>query len=351
MGREGWPRAVDRLFSMGYVPAEESITRYRRWVKSRTWSQDVKKHMNAWGFLQLSRDLKALGVIPWELKHVRTQAKERHWARCTRSFRVKADEWLRVQAVRNLAPRSLITLRYELLSLGTFLGIHHLSYKDLTYPHAIAWLEQVRSSGLVATGINQKLHVAKRFYAWLKARKLVSDSPLETFRSARVSRKLPKILEEAEVVRLIRAARPGRQVAVLEVLYASGCRVGELCKLDLAKVSFEEATARTVGKGGHETIVYLNESALSAIRSYLPLRDAILRRHGCGQEKALFLSGYGSRITPFAVREIVEQVVQRANLGKHVYPHMFRHAFATHLLNRGADLYSLMQFLGHKNIQ
>ena len=352
IGRERWPQAVDHLFSKGYGPAERTVSGFRKWVAHQeSWSPNLKAKINPWGFLRISKTLKIRGVIPWELKHTRTRAREGRWASCARPFRIEVEAWLRLQRVRNLVPSTLLSLKAELLTFGGYLRMHRLAFERVTYSDALSWLEGVRDSGLSTSTLNHRLSVVKRFYAWLKARRIINETPFDTLQCIRRRYKLPRILEEPEVVRLIRSANSCRARAILEVLYASGCRAGELCKLDLNQVSFAEKTARTVGKGGHERVIYFNESAIKAIKAYLPTRQRILRKCGIADEKALFLTRQGTRLTLCSVIGMVKIASERARLGKHVHPHMLRHSFATHLLNRGADLFSIMQFLGHKNIQ
>jgi integrase/recombinase XerD len=185
-----------------------------------------------------------------------------------------------------------------------------------------------------------------------RARKLISDSPFEELRSVRVTSKLPRVLSENEILRLIRGASTLRDRAVLEVLYASGCRIGGLCSMDLSKVSFAERKATTIAKGGNETTLYLNESAVRAIKRYLPVREFEIAKAGSNLvPTALFLRRGAVRLTTTAGNSIVQSVAKRAKLGKRVNAHMIRHTFATHVLNRGADLYSIMQFLGHRSIE
>ena len=352
IGRERWPQAIDQLFSKGYRPAEKTVSGFRRWVNyQKSWSSNLKAKINPWGFLRISKVLKSQGIIKWELKHIRTQVREALWASCSQGYRQEVEGWLRLQRLRDLSPSTLGSLRAELLTFGAYLKNRQLSFDQVTYSEAFRWLEGVRDSGVSTSTFNHRLTVIQRFYDWLRARKVIGETPFETFQTVRLRYKLPRILEERQVVRLIRAANTCRARAILEALYASGCRAGELCKLDLDQISFTEKTARTIGKGGHERVIYFNESAMSAISAYLPTRQRILSKHGNSEEKALFLTKQGTRVTLCSVIGMVKVASGRARLGKHVHPHMLRHSFATHLLNRGADLFSIMQFLGHKNIQ
>jgi len=260
-------------------------------------------------------------------------------------------EWLRHQRARFASASTLKVHECELHHLGLYLKSKRLSCSKLRYSDALAWVEGLRDSGLSPLAFNRRLNMAKRFFAWLRSRKVISESPFETFFGARVARSLPKVLTESDVARLIRASDRGRNRAILEVMYSSGCRIGDLCAMDLDKVSFAERTARTRGKGGHETILYLNTSALAAIRAYLPERTRTLTRGNAQEQPALFVCRGGYRLSRSAARIALQAAAKKAGISKRVHPHLLRHSFATHLLNRGADLFSIMQFMGHKNIQ
>jgi integrase/recombinase XerD len=311
----------------------------------------MSTHLNPWTLQRFSKILRSRGLIDWHLKHVRTRKAELRFESTCPRFRALVAEFLREQSARNLAKDTVNNLRCGLVDFAAYLRGRSLRFDALDYHHALSWMEDVRKGGLAPVGMNRKLHIVRRFYRWLVARKLIPDSPFETFQPLRVSRKLPKILSETEVARLIEGGGSARNRAILEFLYATGCRAGELHRTDLGAVSFEARTARTIAKGGHEQLLYLNDSALGAIRRYLPERAALLRRRPGPPESALFLKRDGRRMTSYSVRNLVVEAGRRAKLGRTVNPHMLRHSFATHLLDRGADLFSIMQFLGHRNIQ
>jgi hypothetical protein len=149
------------------VRAEKTVSEFRKWVAHQgTWSPYLKAKINPWGSLRISRTLKSRGVIPWELKHVRTQEREGRWASCARDYRKEVEAWLRLQRVRNLAPSTLVSLKAELLTFGGYLRKQRLTFGRVTYSEALGWLEGVRDSGLSTSTINHRLMVVKRFYAW-----------------------------------------------------------------------------------------------------------------------------------------------------------------------------------------
>jgi site-specific recombinase XerD len=346
-----WPKVADRLFSMKPQAAESEVARYRSWISARKFSWRTELGLSCLGFRRLSRTLRAKGLLDWEFRHSRTIATQERINRCPADYRMQVDEYLRVLRTRMLRPSTIKSQVYELVVFGLYLSQRKVSFKHLSYSDALTWLERVREEGLVRTGFNRRLQVVKKFYEWLKNRGEIALSPFATFEAVRITRTIPKVLTESEVKRLINASSKGRDRAVLEVLYASGCRISEVCGLDLERLCFEERTARVITKGGHEGIIYLNESALKAIKAYLPERKRILKEWCLSVQPALFVCRGGGRLNSYSARAAVKRASKIANLGKHVHPHMIRYSFATHMLNRGADLYSIMQFLGHKEIQ
>ena len=143
-----------------------------------------------------------------------------------------------------------------------------------------------------------------------------------------------------------------RDRAVLETLYSTGCRISELVSLDLADLDLKNRTARVMGKGSRERNVFLGAEALAALRDYLAERQRHVRP-GAGDadaQRAVFLNQRGRRITDRGVRFVLSAYLRTANLGKKVTPHTFRHSFATHLLDRGADIRAVQELLGHASL-
>jgi site-specific recombinase XerD len=158
-----------------------------------------------------------------------------------------------------------------------------------------------------------------------------------------------------------------RDRAVLETLYSTGCRISELVSLDLADLDLKARNARVMGKGAKERLVYLGDTAVAALREYLSRRSfhakepAQIRSSARSAEvaprtgarsaaAALFINRRGERITDRGIRFILGEYLARANLGKRVTPHTFRHSFATHLLDRGADIRAVQELLGHASL-
>jgi site-specific recombinase XerD len=166
---------------------------------------------------------------------------------------------------------------------------------------------------------------------------------------------MPKFLTEAEVDKLLALPFAAdffgcRDRAVLEFLYSTGCRVGEAARVRIADVDFEDGTVLVHGKGRKERVVLLGTAARRALADYLPLRQQQCRTRGLVEPTALFLNRFARALSARWIFEIVLRHARRAGLPARLTPHGLRHSFATHLLQRGADLRTLQEMLGHENL-
>jgi integrase/recombinase XerD len=199
----------------------------------------------------------------------------------------------------------------------------------------------------------RRLSTLRRFYQYLlRERRIIAD-PVALVHSPRIGRKLPQGLTEAEVEALLRApdattATGLRDRAMLEVLYATGLRVSELVALALAQANLAQGVVRISGKGGNERLVPLGEEAIAWLSKYLrETRPELVRGSG---SSAVFLTRRGEAMTRQAFWYLLKKHARVAGVVKPLSPHTLRHAFATHLLNHGADLRVLQMLLGHRDI-
>ena len=204
--------------------------------------------------------------------------------------------------------------------------------------------------GLGARSIQRQLSAARSFYRFLQRRKHVAQNPVEGVPAPKAPKRLPGNLDVDRMVRLLEI--PGdeplalRDRAILELLYSSGLRLAELSGLDLASIDLADGTVRVTGKGRRERIVPVGRHARAALRAWLATRRALA---GPGEE-ALFVSRRGSRLMPRSVQARVRYWARRQGIDTRVYPHLFRHSFATHLLESSHDLRGVQELLGHANI-
>jgi len=212
-----------------------------------------------------------------------------------------------------------------------------------------AFLARLHRQGLKKASAARKLAALRTFFRFLCREGVLPRNPARALLSPRVERKIPTHLAEEEVAALVavegEADADRRARALLELLYATGIRCAELVSLDVADVELRDRVVRVLGKGRKERIVPFGQCAAGALESYLAVRPNFHPTSG-----ALFLNARGGRLTDRYVRTILNRRVARIALLRHISPHALRHSFATHLLERGADLRAIQELLGHVSL-
>ena len=190
----------------------------------------------------------------------------------------------------------------------------------------------------------------KSFFNYLLLEEIIDSSPAELIEAPKSSRPLPDTLSTEEIDRLIGSIEDTttkglRDRAILEVLYSCGLRVSELCDLKLGDLFFAEGYIRVIGKGNKQRLVPMSSIARSRIQLYMDVRQKDKQK-----EEILFLNNRGKKLTRVMIFTIIKQAAQRAGIDKKISPHTFRHSFATHLLEGGANIRQVQELLGHENI-
>jgi integrase/recombinase XerC len=237
--------------------------------------------------------------------------------------------------------------------------LQHLQRLGLTSLDAVtiralrSWLAHEQTRGQARSTLQRRSAAVRVFFAWAHTSGRVATNPAAGLRSPRKERSLPPHLAQAEAAAMLDAARPDpadpavvlRDLALLEVLYATGVRVSELCGLDLDDVDVERRLVRVLGKGDKERSVPVGLPALRAVERYLAEGRPALVVPTSGP--AVFLGERGARMDPRVVRRVVHTALARVDGAPDLGPHGLRHAMATHLLEGGADLRSVQEMLGH----
>ena len=262
-----------------------------------------------------------------------------------------------LMAERNAARNTREAYQRDLSALAGFLLRRKKALREADVDSLRAYLGSLAASGMAPRSQARKLSAMRQFYKFLAAEGERADDPTATLDSPRLGRPLPKLLDEKEVIALIDAARamPAgaercRIVLLLELLYGAGLRVSELVGLPLAAVLRQAKVLVLRGKGGKERMVPLGEPARAALADYLAERDFFLVK---GKPSPWLFASRGARghLTRQRLAQLLKSLAPAAGIDpSRLSPHVLRHAFATHLLDHGADLRSVQKMLGHADI-
>ncbi|NQW18132.1 MAG: site-specific tyrosine recombinase XerD [Chloroflexi bacterium] len=243
--------------------------------------------------------------------------------------------------------------------LGSFLRFLESAHPDIAWrsvgPEIISgYLQDLDERGYSTSTRARKVASLKSMFKFLRTEGVVDSNPMESFRSPRPGRTLPKAITPEQVESLLRTvggthgAEAARDAAMFELMYAAGLRVSELVDLDINDIDFESMTVRCTGKGSKERVVPLYEDAISLVSGYIStIRNEVLHDE---RNKALFLNRRGDRLTRQAFWLRLKKYALLAGIESNVTPHTLRHSFATHLLHGGATLRHVQELLGHASI-
>jgi integrase/recombinase XerC len=271
-----------------------------------------------------------------------------------------------VRVEKRLAARTVTLYGLDLEKLGQFAVQDDVGLTVVQGAHVRRWVARMHAGGRSGRGIALILSGWRGFYAWLGRQGLIQANPVQDVRAPRQPRPLPKALGVDEAVQLAEhvaesddAWLDARDAAMVELLYGSGLRVGELVGLDVAAsdaalqagrgwVDLAGAEVQVQGKGAKRRAVPLGRQAVAALRHWLALRGQVVAVDAAAQ--ALFIGRRGTRLTAQAIWQRLKRRSLQAGLATPVHPHMLRHSFASHLLQSSGDLRAVQELLGHANI-
>jgi integrase/recombinase XerD len=264
---------------------------------------------------------------------------------------------------KNASHNTIASYRLDIGRYVRFLEAHGVARPgDVTGGNVAGFLESLRAAKLSPRSVTRCISSLNGFHKYLMGEGVALSNPVEGIDVPKLERSLPDVLSQAEVESILNQFDQGpqpssdrkrrlmlRDRAILEVLYATGIRVSELILLKQRDVLELQGIIRVFGKGSKERMVPIGKSALYWVGRYKSECRAVLETRGTGQD-ALFLNARGRPMTRMAIWKITQAYTRKAGIEKEVHPHTFRHSFATHLLEGGADLRAVQEMLGHSDI-
>ena len=272
------------------------------------------------------------------------------------------DRYIRyLTAERNASPHTIDNYRREIMAFMAFArGQGVTAWADVTPSLLREWFADLHRQGYAKASVARRISELRAFYVYLHRQRLVPSNPVTQISAPRLPQRLPRPLAEEEIKKLLAAPDAStpqgqRDRAMLELLYAGGLRVSELLALDVSDVNLAQAEVCVTGKGDKERVALIGQPAVEAVRVYLADGRGQLiatdKLMGTPQRKiaALFLNRFGERLSVSMFTRTLSGYAEAVGIEHPVTPHTFRHSFATHMLDGGADLRSVQELLGHES--
>jgi len=225
--------------------------------------------------------------------------------------------------------------------------------REITYDNVRMYLSYLYARNLSKSSVSRNLSSLRTFYKWLLAKNEVDSNPMELIISPKKDKKLPDYLNYENVEKILKTpdistALGKRDSAILEILYSTGIRVGELISIKVSDISFINKMITVFGKGSKERNVLFGDTLASKLKLYMEDgREKLLKEK---KSPILFLNHHGNPLTERGVEDILARIIKKVGFDFSIHPHMLRHTFATHMLDNGADLKVVQELLGHENL-
>ncbi len=256
---------------------------------------------------------------------------------------------------KNLSENTLSSYKNDITALKSYLQDINISDpSEITSQNIISFFKALKNIGLSTTSTARYFSSLKGFFSYLSRNNYIKSNPMDKISAPKLSKKLPSVLNVNEVETIL--SKPDindklglRDKAILELLYACGTRVSELTNLKVSDLFFHEEVIRVFGKGSKERLIPIGSNAIKWVEDYLKKSRPLLAKK-MKSENYVFLNLRGTKLSRMGVWKIIDYYVKEAGIKKDVHPHTFRHSFATHLLEGGADLRAVQEMLGHADI-
>ena len=262
-----------------------------------------------------------------------------------------------LQIEKNYSKYTIAYYKQDIEEFSLFMNEQVItSLKAVTYPDARLYVTNLTERNLSKRSISRKVSCLRSFYKFLMRENIVDENPFAMLSLPKKEQRLPRFMYEEEMETIFSAidhqsALGKRDLALLELLYATGMRVSECCSVELEDIDFSLMTVLAHGKGKKDRYIPFGDYAKKALQEYIEGSRNELIKKSSKSHTFLFVNQRGNPLTPRGVRYILTNIIDKASVNKHLYPHMLRHSFATHLLNSGADIRSVQELLGHSSVQ
>ena len=260
-------------------------------------------------------------------------------------------EYLTVQ--KNYSDYTISSYHNDITDFYTFCKENSIFYLNITYSESKKYLMYLyEEKKEKATSVSRKISSIRSFYRYLNNQNVVKSNPFQLLNLPKKEKKLPRYFEYNELLDLfevpdINTPLGKRNRLILEMLYATGVRVGELVNIKVSDINLNDKKITILGKGNKERIVYYNDVTSKYLKKYLS--EARIKLN-INKSDYLFLNYRGGKLTTRGIQDVLNKIITKTSLNKKISPHMLRHSFATHLLNEGCDLLSVQQLLGHSSL-
>lgn len=265
------------------------------------------------------------------------------------------EDYLRyLSEVRSFSPATVRSYRNDIHHYLAYLEREGRTIEDADVKTARGFISDLSFEGLSPRSVNRARSAVRGLYRFLINTSRVTANPFDSVRGVKTSKPLPTVLFESEIGDI--TSLPGddppglRDRCILELLYSTGCRISEIVGMNLSDISLRDETVRVTGKGRKQRFVFLGSDAVKALKAYMAVRNTWVKRDNEDSTRALLLNRRGERLTQRGVAWIISAYAEKLPSAKKIGPHTFRHSFATHLLDRGADIRVVQELLGHASL-
>lgn len=251
----------------------------------------------------------------------------------------KVQIYLACKKLDGLSPRTLYSYQLNLMIFAGYLKKPLTTINDMDIRMFLAQ----RCKGLKATSVNNQISILKSFFEWLQNEEYISKNPMVKIKQTKVPKRLRKAMT-AEQIEIIRdACKTAREKALAEFIYSTGCRLSEVVKANKEDINWHEMSLIVIGKGDKERKVYFNEKAKLLLKKYLLTRE--------DDDPALFVAGKAPhhRLGGRSIEREIKNIASRTGINESIFPHLFRHSYATHKLNSGMPIPILQELMGHES--